>query len=51
MWRRDLKYRTIADLLLRYVPWDEDFDLEFTQTLHLEKSETSDGFEMAFSGE
>ena len=37
-----------SDVLLRYVPWDEDFDLEFTQTLHLEKSETSDGFEMAF---
>lgn len=37
-----------SDGLLRYVPWDEDFDLEFTQTLHLEKSETSDGFEMAF---
>lgn len=36
-----------SDVLLRYVPWDEDFDLEFTQTLHLEKSETSDGFEMA----
>ena len=33
-----------SDVLLRYVPWDEDFDLEFTQTLHLEKSETSDGF-------
>lgn len=37
-----------SDVLLRYVPWDEDFDLEFTQTLHLEKGETSDGFEMAF---
>lgn len=37
-----------SDVLLRYVPWDEDFDLEFTQTLHLEKSETFDGFEMAF---
>lgn len=37
-----------SDVLLRYVPWDEDFDLEFTQTLHLEKSETSDGFEIAF---
>ncbi len=37
-----------SDVLLRYVPWDEDFDLEFTQTLHLEKSETSDGFDMAF---
>lgn len=37
-----------SDVLLRYVPWDEDFDLEFTQTLHLEKSETYDGFEMAF---
>ena len=37
-----------SDVLLRYVPWDKDFDLEFTQTLHLEKSETSDGFEMAF---
>lgn len=37
-----------SDVLLRYVPWDEDFDLEFTQTLRLEKSETSDGFEMAF---
>ena len=37
-----------SDVLLRYVPWDEDFDLEFTQTLHLEKSETSDGFEMTF---
>lgn len=37
-----------SDVLLRYVPWDEDFDLEFTQTLHLEKSETSDGFEMEF---
>lgn len=37
-----------SDILLRYVPWDEDFDLEFTQTLRLEKSETSDGFEMAF---
>lgn len=34
--------------MLRYVPWDEDFDLEFTQTLHLEKSETSDGFEWQF---
>ena len=37
-----------SDVLLRYVPWDEDFDLEFTQTLRLEKGETSDGFEMAF---
>lgn len=37
-----------SDVLLRYVPWDEDFDLEFTQTLHLENSETSDGFDMAF---
>ena len=37
-----------SDVLLRYVPWDEDFDLEFTQTLHLEKGENSDGFEMAF---
>lgn len=37
-----------SDVLLRYVPWDEDFGLEFTQTLHLEKSETYDGFEMAF---
>lgn len=37
-----------SDVLLRYVPWDEDFDLEFTQTLHLEKSETSDGFDMVF---
>lgn len=37
-----------SDVLLRYVPWDEDFDLEFTQILHLEKSETSDGFDMAF---
>ena len=37
-----------SDVLLRYVPWDEDFDLEFTQILHLEKGETSDGFEMAF---
>ena len=37
-----------SDVLLRYVPWDEDFDLEFTQTLHLEKSEASVGFEMAF---
>ncbi len=37
-----------SDVLLRYVPWDEDFDLEFTQTLHLEEGESSDGFEMAF---
>lgn len=37
-----------SDVLLRYVPWDEDFDLEFTQTLRLEKGETSDGFDMAF---
>ena len=37
-----------SDVLLRYVPWDEDFDLEFTQTLHLEKGEASVGFEMAF---
>ena len=37
-----------SDVLLRYVPWDEDFDLEFTQTLHLEKIEASVGFEMAF---
>ena len=37
-----------SDVLLRYVPWDEDFDLEFTQNLHLEKGETYDGFEMAF---
>lgn len=37
-----------SDVLLRYVPWDEDFDLEFTQTLRLEKGETSDGFDMVF---
>ena len=37
-----------SDVLLRYVPWDEDFDLEFTQILHLEKIEASVGFEMAF---
>lgn len=37
-----------SDVVLRYVPWDEDFDLEFTQTLHLEKGEASDGFEITF---
>lgn len=37
-----------SDVLLRYVPWNEDFDLEFTQILHLEEGESSDGFEMAF---
>ena len=37
-----------SDVVLRYVPWDEDFDLEFTQTLHLEEGKSSDGFEMTF---
>lgn len=45
---KEFEIQDYSDVLLRYVPWDEDFDLEFTQTLHLEKSETSDGFEMAF---